>query len=265
MEDIDRKKYSKKCGVCQKNVTWIHGSKPEICPLCSAIKWDKPKDEAVLFNLQEKYLENRDEKILGQMYAVMIPYTHKIINKLIGGNIHFDEDRLEDKIEDTITQFISYYLRKPNYKITESFGFQLLKSAQQQLYRKKQQDIDRLEMSYDAPLKGGEDKTFKDKISEDFEDGNKYSREIVDLSNKMFLVKELSLFVDKIYNSIAKNRGIDEAILSLVLLHHYLNKKKECFFDEFYNYYGSDLRESFELEKIVLLQYLEELNSANYR
>ncbi len=265
MEEEDKKRHLKKCGVCKKNVIWIHGSKPELCPFCESIRWDKPRDEAILFNLQKKYIDTGDNKYLGQMYQVMIPYTQRIMNKMLGGSVKLDEERFQDRVEDAVTYFVSYYLKRSDYQITDSFGFQLLKASQQQLYRKKQKDIDSSEVSYDAPLKSGEDKTFKDKLSEDFQDGNKYSKEIVDLSNKVFLVKELSIFIDKVYNSIAKNRGIDEAILSIVLLHHYLNKKKESFFDEFYEYYGQGLRESFELEKIALMQYIEELNLENYK
>jgi len=265
MEEIEKKKHIKKCGVCAKQVTWIHGSKPEICPYCQAIRWDKPRDEAILFNIQKKYLETRDQKYLGQMYLHMLPYATRIINKMLGSNVHIDEEKLQDRIEDTVTYFISYFLKRPDYYITESFGFQLLKAAQQQLYRKKQKDIDMREISYDEPVKDGEDNTFKDKITEDtLEDGNKYTQSLVDISNRTYLLKEISLFIDKMYNSIALNRGVDNAVLSLVLLHHYLNKQKEPFFDKFYEYYGTDLKESFELEKIALMEFIEEINIENH-
>lgn len=261
MEEADKKRHIKKCPLCDKQITWIHGSKPILCPHCQAVRWDKPKDEAILFNLQEKFKINRDEKILGQMYLKMLPYAQKIINRQLGGCVRYDEEKLEEKAEDSVTTVISYFLRRPDFYITESFGFQLLKAAQQQLYRKKQQDIDKKEFSYDAPVKDGETNTFKDKITEDsIEAGSKYSKDIINMSNRAYLVKELSEFVDKIYNSIAEHRGIDEALLALILLHHYLNKKKDSLFNEFYDRYGSELKESFELEKIVLMEFLESLN-----
>ena len=181
---------------------------------------------------------------------------------MLGGSIHIDEEKLEDRIEDTVTYFISYFLKRPDYYITESFGFQLLKAAQQQLYRKKQKDIDMREVSYDAPVKDGEENTFKDRVTEDtLEDGNKYSQSLVDFSNKTFLLKEISLFIDKMYNTIAVNRSKEEAILLMILLHHYLSKEKEQFFNSFYDYYGTHLKESFELEKIVLMEFIEDLYS----
>lgn len=261
MEEIERKKYIKKCPICNKQISWIHGDKPDLCPHCNAVRWDKPKDEAILFNLQEKFKVNRDEKILGQMYLKMIPYAQKIINRQLGGTVRYDEERLEEKAQDSVTTVISYFLRRPNFYITESFGFQLLKAAQQQLYRKKQQDIDKKEFSYDAPVKEGEKNTFKEKITEDsIEAGNRYSQDILDISNRAFIIKELSDFIDSMYNSIAENRGIDTAILSMILLHHYLNKKKDSLFNDFYDHFGSELKESFELEKIILMEFLEELN-----
>ena len=36
--------------------------------------------------------------------------------------------------------------------------------------------------------------------------------------------------------------------------------KKDSLFNEFYDRYGSELKESFELEKIVLMEFLESLN-----
>ena len=261
MQEIEKKQHIKKCGVCTKQVKWEHGSKPETCPYCSAIRWDKPHDEAVLFNIQKKYLETKDQKYLGQMYTHMLPYATRIINKMLGANVHIDEERLQDRIEDTVTYFISYFLKRPDYYITESFGFQLLKAAQQQLYRKKQKDIDMREISYDTPIKEGEENSFKDKITEDsLEDGNKYSHDLVNISNRSYILKEVSSFIDKVYATIAKNRGIDEAIIALVLLHHYLSKKKDYFFDDFYSHFGTQYKDSFELEKIVLMEFIEELN-----
>ncbi len=260
MESSEKKIYIKKCPICEKQIKWEHGSKPNECPYCGAIRWDKPIDEAILFNIQKKYLETKDKKYIGQMYNKLVPYARKIAAKMLNGNYSKDIDSFEDKVEDSVTYFISYFLKRDNYYITESFGFQLLKALQQQFYRKKQQDVDKLELSYDAPISGDGEKTFKDKLSEDLEDGNFYSNRFINTSNKIFLLKELSDFIDSLFDAMVKNRGVDSAILSLLLLHHYLNKKKEDFFNEFYNYFGSDLKETFELTKIALMEYIEDLN-----
>lgn len=258
MEENEKKKYTKKCGLCLKPITWIHGNKPDICPECNAIYWDKPIDECYLFNLQEKYKQTKDQKYLGQMYERLIIYGSKIARKMLG-SAKLDQEKFEDRVQDAVTYFISYYLKREDYYITMSFGYQIIKALQQQLYRKKQQDIDKNELSYDAPVKGGEEKTFKDKISEDFDDGNKYDNEILHQTNKNFVLEEISNFIDKIYNSIAENRGIDQAVLSMILLHNYILKQKDQYFEDFYKYYGYELKESFELEKLVLLEFLEEL------
>lgn len=261
MEQSEKTVHIKKCNLCKKQVKWIHGSKPIECPECKAIRWDKPYDEAILFNLQKRFLENnRDSKILGEMYLKMIPYAHRIANKMLGKNLRYDEDKLEQKVEDAVTYFIHYFLKRNDYYITESFGFQIMKALQQQFYNKKQKDIDTNEMSYDEPIKDGEHNTFKDKLSEDLlHDCNKYSTDIINITNKAYVLKEICKFIDKVYDSIAQTRGVDHAILSLLLLHHYMQKQKDSFFEKFYEYFGSDIRESFEIEKLVLFEFIEEL------
>jgi hypothetical protein len=56
-----------------------------------------------------------------------------------------------------------------------------------------------------------------------------------------------------------KNRGVKDGVLALILLHHFLNGKKETFFDEFYNQYGTYLKDLIESEKLVLMEYIKEM------
>jgi hypothetical protein len=42
------------------------------------------------------------------------------------------------------------------------------------------------------------------------------------------------------------------------MMHHFVEKKDEEFFDRFYKVYGTNLHELLENEKIVLLQYIRE-------
>ena len=256
MEKNEKKKHIRKCGLCQEKVIWAHGDRPEVCPLCGAIMWDKPKDECYLFNMQKKYVETKDEKYLGEMYKRCFEYGKRIARKML--SIKLDEEVFEERVQDAVTTFIMYYLRKENYYIEISFGYQILKAIQQQFYRKKQKDIDQKEISYDVPIKDVE-KTFKDKISEDFDDGNKYSNEAFDKTNKKFLIDEISNFVDKVYNIMATNKGVESAVLSMILLHNYINKKKDVYFENFYKHFGYEIKESFETEKLVLLEFLEEM------
>jgi hypothetical protein len=113
----------------------------------ASIQWDKPVDECYLFNLQEKYKQTKDQKYLGQMYERLIVYGSKIAHKMLG-SAKLDQEKFEDRVQDAVTYFISYYLRREDYYITMSFGYQIIKALQQQLYKKRQQDIDRHEMSY---------------------------------------------------------------------------------------------------------------------
>jgi len=252
----ERKIHSRKCSICGKLNKWEHGRKHLNCTKCNSIKWDKPKDEAILFNLQEEYLKTKDKNILGKMYLAMLPYAEKIILKQLP--FKYEETKLEEKVQDTVTTVIQHYLKREDFKVLHSFGGTLFGPSRQELYNKRQKDKDTHEMSYDNFI-GDEEKTFKDTISsEDFHDDDKYTRELVDLSNRQFLIKELARFSNEIYKAVYKNQGINKAILSLVMMHHFLEKKDEEFFDKFYNIYGTHLHELLENEKIVLLQYVRE-------
>lgn len=263
MIEQEKKLHRKKCGFCDQINTWEHGHKHKVCSHCGAIEWDKPKDECILFNLQEEYLETRDQKILGKMYLVMFKYAQKIILKQLP--YKYDDAKLEEKTEDAVTTIIRYYLTKPDYKILYSFGSMLYGPTRQELFKKKQKDIDAHEISYDATMNSDSNTTFKDKISSEiFHDDDKYTKELVNISNQTHLIEELSRFTNNIYFSICKNRNVKDAVLSLILLHHFLNGKKETFFDSFYEVYGTHLKDLVENEKMVLLDYIHELSNEKY-
>lgn len=260
MVSTERKVHARKCSICEKVNNWEHGFKHKVCQKCGALYWDKPKDEAILFNLQDKYLENRNDKYLGLMYSAMLPYAEKIILKQLP--FKYDETKLEEKVQDTVTTVIRNYLTKPDYKVLHSFGGTLFGPSRQELYKKRQKDIDNFEVSYDSPISDSDEKTFKDTLSSDsLHDGERYSKELLDKFNKQYLTEELSRFSTEIYKTITKNHDFTKAILSMVLIHHFINKKKDEFFDKFYKQFGTNLQEFLEKEKILLLQYINEAAS----
>jgi hypothetical protein len=247
------KLHIKKCPICKKNIEWEHGDKPETCPHCLSIMWDKPADECILFNLQERYLKSRDNKVLGQMYTVMIPYARRIILKQL--KHHLDEERLEERVEDSVTTIIRYYLTKPEYKILYSFGAMLFGPTQQELFKKKQQDIDMLEMSYDCPLDDGES-TLKDTLSETLLHKEDFSSQLNDVE-KTALIAKVIRFLTMTFTIIVKQYTYEKAMYTMLLLHHFFNKKDLHFFDDFYNHYGTDLKDIFEKTKLSLMEFLE--------
>lgn len=88
----------------------------------------------------------------------------------------------------------------------------------------------------------------------------KYTKELMEIANREFLVKELSKFLDKVYITISNNFSVNEAILSLIALHHYIDKKDEDFIDKFYKTFGTDLQSLVEKEKVILLDYIKEIS-----
>jgi len=249
----ERKLYTRKCPNCGKDIKWYHGYKPDRCPSCNVIKWDKPADECKLFNIQEKYLKTKDKKYLSEMYKVLLPYARRTVLKMLKGRISYDEDKLEAKVQDTVTVFLSYYLRKPSYQITDSFGALLTMGANQQLHNKRIKDIDKNEMSYDIPLKNGEDKTFLDEMK---------SESIPLDIEKTSLENDLMNFTDKMFVSIFKNNDLSTAVQGMYLLHFYLNNTKASFFDKYFNSFGTDKKQILEKEKLALFNYIKDLDNA---
>jgi len=251
---IDKKQYKRQCPICHKSIKWLYGKKPEVCPYCKSIKWDKPLDECTLFNLQKKYLKSKDKDILGEMYKVLYPYTKNIILKMLKRCSSYDDDKLADKVQDTVTYFLSYYLRKDYYCVTDSFGQILILGAHQQLHNKKVKNIDQKEFSYDRPMKEGEDSFLEEMVAD------KIPLEM----EKDSIENDLINFIDKMYLSMYKSFGLRKALLSLKLFHFYLINKRFDFFDNFYDVFGTDLKESLEKEKLALYEFISELKTLNY-
>jgi hypothetical protein len=249
----ERKQHIKKCGNCGKIVKWFHGSRPEKCPYCDCIKWYKPDDECKLFNLQDKYLETRDNKYLSQMYNILYPYTKRIILKMLHGHKSYDDDKLEDKIQGTVTYFISYYLRKDTYRVTDSFGFLLKKGAEQQLYSQKVKDVDSHELSYDKPMTDGET-TFLSELKADN----------VPLEyEKTCIENDLTVFIDKMFMKMCEYNDLSTAILALRLFHLYTSGTK-IDYNLFYSIFGTEFKNILETEKFAIYEFIQDMEKFNY-
>jgi DNA-directed RNA polymerase subunit RPC12/RpoP len=125
------------CAYCGKDISYKHSRKPERCPHCGASDYRKPKTETMLFSLQRKYLENRDEKTLSQMYLILRDYAQSIIKKHLPRDFTYHYGHVEEKASDAANLLIENYLSKPNFSVENSFAGYLQWRVKEVLWNKR--------------------------------------------------------------------------------------------------------------------------------
>jgi hypothetical protein len=122
------------------------------CIECRASHFNAPTNESKLFTLQEMYLKNKDSDILGKMYLIIYDIANNIIFKKLLNSGKFQQEDLEDKVSETAGKLITYYLKKPGFKIEDSFTSYITQIALYPLYNKKTKLKDQNEMSLEEIL-----------------------------------------------------------------------------------------------------------------
>lgn len=254
----------KKCSVCEKIHVYEGDVPSPFRCSCGTIRWDKPLMEAQLFTLQEKYLENRDNKILGEMYKILFKYSKNMIWSRVKNKYSMSEDKIESKAQDASTAIIQYYLTKPYFMVNESFGSYVVGAVSYQLYYKKIKDIDEFEVSLSTPLGSdqnpGKEATLEDKLSERTTEDVSSFNEYFDEDKEERLIEEMDKFLEKSLKHLAIQQGVRQAVYSFSLLHSFLNQKPDKFFEWVYSEKGRTLQENFELLKLSLFEFLEEVH-----
>lgn len=259
MEKVKKKQRWRKCGICKHIVVWQWGSKPERCPACESIKWDKPKDEAVLFNLQEKYLKTRDNKILGQMFILLKEYARRVILKNLIGHVKYDENTIDEKSSDTANKLVEYFLEKPTFSIQESWGYYLDLIAKQNMFAKKLQRRDKNELSIEKFKEDHEDNsTAYDTVEMGYNDKDfQFENEIIDVLSREYLVEEVGKFVETMFNILTKEYGYKQAYLVINLFSKRLNGNSKRYIKRYLDYYGQKLKENYEKANLSIYQFLQ--------
>ena len=261
MAEKQRKLKHKKCSICERNVTWEWGNKPETCPSCGAIKFDKPPLEAKLFNLQKKFLDNdRDPEVIGEMFPIMQEYSRRIILKLLTGNARYDETKVETKSADTANKLTDYYLAKPQFQIIESFGFYLDKIAKQNMFAQKLKNIDQMEMSMDEYVERHEDNSSAlDALQYESEEAsNRDDEEKEAKINEAMLIDETMKFVKHMVDSLRRERGYKIAMYQLLLLSALIQKRNKHYFHRVYKIQGQEYKEVFDKVEGAFHRFLTE-------
>lgn len=260
-EKTQRKIKFKKCTICSHIVKWEWGNKPERCPHCNAIKYDKPPMEAKLFNLQDKYLETRDNEVIGEMFPIMKEYARRIVLQNLAGNVRYDEFKLDTKASDTANKLVEYYLSKPGFSIYQSFGYYLDRIAKQNMFAKKLKDQDQYEFSMQEYAERHEENANALDSLEYSSEGRMtdWYEEIENNINLDFVLDETMRYFNTLADALRKAYGYHTAMMQMILLWHFIRGASKRFFNKFWKLYGVESREIHEKVKLAFNKYAESL------
>lgn len=235
------KLYTVKCIICEKETKYRRKYRLKKCPHCHSSDpyWDKPKDEYILFHLQDKYLETKSKDVLGEIYSILLVYTKKIINNyLLKGKKWLSKSELYQKAHDSVCKIIEYYMEKPEFKIDNSFaGYVLMVSKYFLFSKRKEDENDSLNHIIDDNKENQENvhnnsRSLQDIIDFDYE---KIFKE--DMSE--ILLEKINYIFNKTIDKISKKSKL-ESLYTIIGLYHYISNSK--FINEYYEYFGNNIK-----------------------
>lgn len=262
MAETKKKLKYKLCSICGHQVTWEWGNKPEKCPKCGAIHYDKPPMEAKLFNLQQKYVDTQDTDVIGEMFPLMKEYARRIVLQNLAGHVRYDETKLDTKASDTANKLTEYYLSKPNFVIYQSFGYYLDRIAKQNMFAKKLQDQDRSEFSMQEYVERHENNSNAlDNLEYESETTSDLWQEKVESEmNIDFIVGETMRYFETMFKMLHEKYGYRDAMLQMILLRHFIGRASRRVFSKWWKVYGQRHKEIHEKVKLAFNEYARELS-----
>jgi hypothetical protein len=104
--------------------------------------------------LQQEYLINRDNRILGKMYEIAKAAAFNYIKKYCQshGLLHLD---ISEKAHDSALFVIEQYLKKPEFKVTKISAY-IYFGVKKSLFKNK--DVEMNELSYEELMERKENK-----------------------------------------------------------------------------------------------------------
>ena len=234
------------CANCHSIITYGYGTKPAVCPVCGNKWWDKPKDEFDLFVLQDDYINSgRSPEKLSLMYNGLIRYSENLIKRNLKGKAVLDLERIKEQAEDVALNFLEIYIKKEDYVVEFSFGGLLARYVAGVMYNKREQLNDQLTsldmmMADDMKL---EDNMYK--FMDMSPEKEKFERDAYNEyigSHPEELLDDLISIIHKKKKTVEKSNSKVETFLFLVAMRNIFLKNRRCSIDEFYDYYGDDLK-----------------------
>src|SRR5574344_1178520 len=105
---------------------------------------DKPETEIKLFELQDKWLQTRDEQTWSDMLSLVYSYTRSMVLKRLTGKTFLQPDEVDDAAVTATFSFMSQYL-KPNkygkqFEVGASFAGLIKFRIMEALYKDNVED-----------------------------------------------------------------------------------------------------------------------------
>ena len=239
----------RKCQHCGEIVRYSYGETPQKCPFCGSPHWNKPREEYKLFTIQDAYVAaGHDKSLLAPMYEILVFYAENIIKRAIKGKVLFSPEVLNEKAQDIALNFFEAYFKKENYEVHLSFGGILSKIALGVLYNPKVKQNDDL-LSLDFEL--DERRKMSDVVSKSAgdEEKEKLSETVYDVFEKSnpddSLDPVMKVIVEE-KDHIREDFSLQDSFLYLTGLRLYLAKNPKCSIDEFYDYYGDNVKQDID-------------------
>lgn len=258
------------CPSCKQEVVYGRGSKPDRCPHCDSLYWEKPDVEYQLFILQDEFLLNReklmfewevknkrktptigdegfydfikeinnqaDTQALLKFQAILKLYCKKMLNKMLYGKFYFTKIFLEEKASDATNNIIFYYLSKPNFRIDNSFAGYAIWQLKGVLYCDKEEEQNK---SFDQYVE-----TNLDGFELELRNSEEFRLKSVDDFEKKFLDKN-DIIIDNIIRRIRnictelkKNFDYKTTVLVLNGISHRMSNLGSAFINNYNDWIG---------------------------
>lgn len=258
---------------CGKRLQWLHGEKPEYCPVCGNQYFDKPGLEFKLFTYQDEFLQDyartKSTRILGEkMFPLILEYAENLIKALLKGKACISRESLHEKANDAATMLIEVILKDPEHKMRMSFGGYLQRLCKSVAYKDKETD-----QMYSMEFIIGDDTEFGSTISRTevrMNDAGEEVEETVVMNNRYEekpkiesdVSKELCALIEKSAQIIRENSGIEKSWMFLIGLYNKLAIRSDRVMNGFYEVAGNEVRRLVEKGEMVVFSHLKQMAGA---
>ena len=202
------------------------------CPACGEYFCDLPETDKQLMILQNAYYDSdKSKSIFDQMILIFYDYAEGKILQSHSSVLTYD-GALEYYTQNAVSLFLEYYLKNPEFRVTDSFGGLINKKILQSCYGKKE---------YDPAMKNGlsMDYTMEDGSKVEYADLRKtVSEEIEEDDHRNILVQTILSYIF----GIEEYCNSTDNFIRLINLLSYL-EGNDTYFDKFFQSYGKDGKE----------------------
>lgn len=237
------------------------------CPKCGCNYPEKPKLEAKLTEYQDEYLKNRTQANLNKLFSPMRELVFNLMCSKLKkmGQCRPYED-VEDMVSWTLCKLVSYYTTKEEFKIAGSFTGYISEVIKYPLYNEKDKEKSTNEISMFEPLGEDSDETILDKLSNDSYEFDVLK--VLDESESNILVKHIMDYLETslitMYDVTNDKCKFSKTLNFMILINHFINKKTNRFFSEWWKMSDVELRDNFTKCTDLLKEILYRSIVGNY-